>query len=56
MSLKNKNDEEDKFSKDKFSAFLKEIAVKIYPGNPNAYQTFIYNRIVGMDDDQRLKI
>ena len=53
---KKNSGEEEKFSKEKFFLFLKEIGKKIYPGNPEGFEKFIYPRIMSSDDDQRLKI
>ena len=56
QSVKKNNGEEEKFTKEKFLIFLKEIGKKIYPGNPEGFEIFIYQRIMSSDDDQRLKI
>ena len=42
---KTKGEEDDRFSKDKFIFFLKEIATKMHPGTPNAYESIVYKKI-----------
>jgi len=37
--------EEQKFSRKKFIKLLREMAKKLYPGYPNAYETVLYERL-----------
>mgnify|MGYP003688602863 CR=1 FL=1 len=49
--------EENKFHKKKFIKLLKEVSKKIYPGDQNAFETIIYEKIAGLEhEEQRLKI
>lgn len=49
--------EEQKFNKKKFLKLLKDLARKLFPGYPHAYETILFDKITGSGgDEHRIKI